>query len=678
MGGAFGVGVLTLIALLPFLGPIPLALMAVGLLIGGAILQRRGLVQFFGPVLISDLIRTTRRNRYFVLRFFYAGVLLLTLCWQYSEQDVLWRSTVQPKQMAVFASQFFNKFMTVQFFFALVLTPAYAATAIAEEKDRKTLEYLLATDLLNHEIVLSKLVSRVANLALIIATGLPILALVLFLGGVDPQLVFAGFVATGALVIGLSSVGILFSVYARKPRNAILLTYLATFAYVGLGYLLAWALDYAALNNVKIVGAKNPVTWGDLADWINAGNLPVVLFGLAKTARQATIPTAAVAGALSGFLIFHAVLAVACTTWAIARLRALALQQGPAAPEIALQFRHHYRPALRRLPMVWKELFVEPGFRLSKLGGMVMCVLVVLSLLPAAWIWMQYIEGSPPMFGGFVYQSPSRSGARMVMINGTYASLGGHLNWWIRWASMSIASLMLLGVALRASTSVSGERDRDTMDALLTSPLQSHDILFAKWLGSLLSVRWVWLWIGVIWAIGLATDGLHILAIPLFVIAWLVYASAFIAIGLWFSTACRTTLRATLSTLVVCTCIGAGQYAACMFCLPLGSVTFSGGEIFWLQSALTPPAVLHWLAAGTDDLGKSVEWDLKTLSALIGLIFWAFISLFLWTITRSRFRRMTARMPYHRPDAADQESLDDSSDEPVEVFPRIGAPKRRR
>ena len=61
----------------------------------------------------------------------------------------------------------------------------------------------------------------------------------------------------------------------------------------------------------------------------------------------------------------------------------------------------------------------------------------------------------------------------------------------------------------------SGERDRETMDALLTSPLHSHDILFAKWLGSFLSVRWFWFWPGLIWAIGIVTEALHPLAIPM-------------------------------------------------------------------------------------------------------------------------------------------------------------------
>ena len=46
----------------------------------------------------------------------------------------------------------------------LLLTPAYTAGAVAEEKERRTLEFILATDLRNREIILGKVLSRLLNL----------------------------------------------------------------------------------------------------------------------------------------------------------------------------------------------------------------------------------------------------------------------------------------------------------------------------------------------------------------------------------------------------------------------------------------------------------------------------------------------------------------------------------
>ena len=97
-----------------------------------------------------------------------------------------------------------------------LLTPAYVAGAIADEKDRKTLEFLLATDLRSREIVLSKLASRLANLTLFVLTGLPILSLIQFLGGVDPNLVLAGFAVTALTMAGLGGLSILNSTTSRS------------------------------------------------------------------------------------------------------------------------------------------------------------------------------------------------------------------------------------------------------------------------------------------------------------------------------------------------------------------------------------------------------------------------------------------------------------------------------
>ena len=107
--------------------------------------------------------------------------------------------------MAAFSASFVVTFLGLQMLLMAVLTPAYTAGVIAEEKDRGTLEFLLATaDLNNSEIILSKLAARLANLLLTLLTGLPILCFLQFLGGTDPLLVLAGFAATAIMMVGLA------------------------------------------------------------------------------------------------------------------------------------------------------------------------------------------------------------------------------------------------------------------------------------------------------------------------------------------------------------------------------------------------------------------------------------------------------------------------------------------
>src|SRR5436309_1866825 len=124
-----------------------------------ALLERIGVIKLLGPVFWYDTIRSARRGRYFLMRWLYAIGLLLLLLWVHSiwslqnrfvnNADPNWNEF---KALAQLAEQYFFAFAIVQFVAVVLLTPAYVGGAIAEEKERKTLEFLLATDLQNSEI----------------------------------------------------------------------------------------------------------------------------------------------------------------------------------------------------------------------------------------------------------------------------------------------------------------------------------------------------------------------------------------------------------------------------------------------------------------------------------------------------------------------------------------------
>ena len=204
--------------------------------IGLAVLLRGGWIQLFGPVLFYDMIRLARRSRYFLCGSDYVAVLLYFFFTTWYELDRFHRHDVAPEKFyALVAERYFDIFMTIQLLAVCILTPAYVGGCIAEEKERKTLEFMLATDLRNREIILSKLVARLANLTLFVITGLPILSILQFLGGLDPNLVLAGFLATFMTVFGLAGFGILCSVYFKRSRDAIASSYLGPLAYIALG-----------------------------------------------------------------------------------------------------------------------------------------------------------------------------------------------------------------------------------------------------------------------------------------------------------------------------------------------------------------------------------------------------------------------------------------------------------
>src|SRR6266481_6027370 len=125
-----------------------------------------------GPVLFYDLVCLARRRRYFVLRTL-VPLVLLYLLWT-TFRNVARSDRIPSRQdLTEQAGVFFNLFMSAQFLLAVLFTPAYTAGAIAEDKDRRRIDFLFATDLENQEIVFGKLLARVANLLCLLLAGLP-------------------------------------------------------------------------------------------------------------------------------------------------------------------------------------------------------------------------------------------------------------------------------------------------------------------------------------------------------------------------------------------------------------------------------------------------------------------------------------------------------------------------
>ena len=136
---------------------------------------------WIGPILPWELTTIARRKRYFAIRVTYALVLLFMMWTTYSfafndfflgqfhMNQIIWR-------MSRFAASFYYSFLYLQGVIAFCLTPAFVATAIPQEKERKTIEYLFVSDLGNHEIVLGKILARLMNLLAILLVGVPVIA----------------------------------------------------------------------------------------------------------------------------------------------------------------------------------------------------------------------------------------------------------------------------------------------------------------------------------------------------------------------------------------------------------------------------------------------------------------------------------------------------------------------
>ncbi len=615
---------------------------------------RQGWFFVFGPVLFYDLVRSARRARTYIIRFLYVGLLFFLLCWMYyvtCVQDAPYRAS-DTVAVARFTMLFFTVFVSAQLAITVLMTPAYVAGAISEEKERKTIEYILATDLRNREIVLGKFVARLLHLTMLLIAGLPIVSALQFMGGIDPDLLLASYAGIGMTMLSIAGLSIFASTVARRTRDAILMVYLAMLVFFGLWGCSEWLNFQLGANSFPSSRYwTSPVTLGDLSLWLVTGfRVGNPLYALAQIGRSNAIVGSVVWATVQEYALFHGAIAVVSLLASMALLRRVALATPKPPPKGRTWFglgSKRKLPPVGNYPMIWKEVHAERGFRLHIVLRILFVLLVILSILPLLGIFIYFLDNN--LYGNrFYYRDP-------------WSMLGEEVNHYVRVVGAMVGVLGLVGVMVRAATAVRGEREKDTFDAILTSPMSGEEILFGKWLGSILSVRWVAVWLLFIWGVGVFTGGMNLFMFPLLVMCWLVYAAASASLGLWFSVVSGSSLRAILATLSTALLIGGGHWIVwgCACCL-MGVARSgpSGGDAFetvlQLLLGITPPLVLGFFPFRTEEFTTQFDRHMNPIKILIfgmgGTFCWAIFAWGVWQATNERFKRLTHRSGKKTPD----------------------------
>ena len=178
-----------------------------------------------GPVVRYELITTARRGRFYIARVAYGLCLLILLWTRFQEFNASHPQGGTAEEVQTFAEATFISFAGAQGAALLCLIPALVAGVIADEHQRKTLHYLLASRLSSAEIVLGKLGARIVHVATFVALGIPVVCLLALYGGLNPDNVFYVYLGTLSMAIFASGLSIVVSIMARRPRDAILVTY---------------------------------------------------------------------------------------------------------------------------------------------------------------------------------------------------------------------------------------------------------------------------------------------------------------------------------------------------------------------------------------------------------------------------------------------------------------------
>ncbi len=173
------------------------------------------------PVLQRELLVNLRMNRAFVLLFLYVGLLGVVVYAAWPQEKTL-DLTTNPEE----AKRLVNLFFLGQYMLMSLMAPSFAAGTISGEKERKTYEMLLASPMRPAAVVLGKLLASLSHLAVLVLCSLPIVMLCVPLGGVHWSEVLATYVAMAASVATFGMISVACSSYFSRSVAAEVVAYL--------------------------------------------------------------------------------------------------------------------------------------------------------------------------------------------------------------------------------------------------------------------------------------------------------------------------------------------------------------------------------------------------------------------------------------------------------------------
>lgn len=559
---------------------------------------------WLGPLARFDLVRLARRRRSFLLRFLYALFLLL-IAWLYFArlEGLLASGTVSQGVLTRLAEGFVAQFFVWQAVAIALFTPAYLGGAVAEERERGTLELLFTTHLTVWELVAGKLLARLMHLFGLLLVGVPVLAFGLLIGGVNPQLLLAQTLVAAGSLCSFGGYSLMKSAQSRTVTQGV------TRAYAGvIGFQVGGALvvGMCLCGLPPALAMTSPFAFGLVASQSSMAD-PLVL-GLVYFLAHATAGAAFISKTLRHLRRWQRleghrqVLLIlppkrkgeakgeangqpeAERTPILMPLECTLEPPDEGAPRSATELLFYPRPQLSERPLLWKEL--HTGRRYS--------ALTVMDLLLTVTLWT--VGGWVLLFAFLVALGPHASELRTVR-----AFLLG--------VAAPVVVMVVFRAALRASGSVAQEKAARTWDSLLTLPCPRHHLFVAKGCGAVLMQRRWLIFLAVAAPVMLLTGALHPISWLMLGVLLPIQLAAAVAFGLWVSTIAGSRLAAQMT-----------MAASFFFLVFVAFIALRFGLdhqlLDWLLESLNP------LAATTD---SAFSWnELPTLDDLLSrLTIWA-------------------------------------------------------
>ncbi len=404
-----------------------------------------------GPVFTREVVTSPRRTRLYIARTVYGAFLLVLLstAWQLLTGTQVVRNVGDLARFGAFA---FQILAPLQLVVAVFLAALSAAVAVAQEKDRRTLTLLLLTRLSNSELVLGKLLASLINVLSLLASALPVFMLLALLGGVSFEQIARTTIVTVAAVLACGTLGSTLALWREKTFQTLAMTALV---------LVFWTVG-GELVNRGLFGAG----WLDVpaSDWAAACSPWHAILAAARPNLDRSYSAGWNKDPAMAFLLFSAGLAILLNCIAMLRVRAWnSTSEGTqrekepvidtpgrqAAVALAQKFARPSR-AVWNNPVLWREVRTWAYGRRTLLMRLVYLLLVALA-------------------GAVVYRF-DQDQTQLSRVD----------------IAVALVPLFLISVLLvnaQAVTSLTNERDLQSLDLLLVTDLTPKEFVFGKLAG---------------------------------------------------------------------------------------------------------------------------------------------------------------------------------------------------
>lgn len=425
-----------------------------------------------GPIFNREALTVPRHSKHYMARVAYLGLLLIcgVTFWQTLYG---WGQSVSLGDVARFGTIFFQILAYLQLIVVLFFSSLFAAGAVAQEKDRRTFVLLLMTDLKNYELVLGKLFGSLMNIGILLLVSMPLVALCVLMGGISFRQVVEVMLVLGGSAIAAGSLGCVMALWRERTFQTLALTVLGMVLYL-------LVVEGLPLLGWMIPGIKDSVE--NLRHMLNPFRL---LSDIVVPPVQAELQNNSwiYFGVMVAIAVFLNVLGVMMLrVWNPSNERMIRPEDiiDESEEEIAAANRNkHAAPG--RLRAVWENPIIWREVRTRAYGRKMFVIKLVYLLVAAAMIWSSMVSLPPA-------QQASRFQVAQAIV------------------PIFVLAFLLLNA--QAVTSITSERDLNSLELLLVTDLSAKEFIFGK-LG------------GVLW------NSKEILLPPLLYFFWLAIAGYF-------------------------------------------------------------------------------------------------------------------------------------------------------